>query len=153
MAFVACLAVGTAALLHIRLEHMTRTLLQFLTQASLLVAEHRPVVIVELLDDLERPASVKDIAPDDFGLESVCHRVVPGFAQLVARLPKQEIAMAHQLMERVQVAACSLDAFQSLGHGADGLDCRIIEASGSSGLVGLGHPGTDTRSVERNTSL
>ena len=53
MALVACPAVRTAPLFHLRLEHMARTLLEFVTHASLMVAEHRPVSVVELLDDLE----------------------------------------------------------------------------------------------------
>ena len=114
MAFVAWFAVGSAALLHLRLEHMAHTLLQLLAHTSFMVAEHRPVGVVELLNDLERPASVQNIATDHLVLESVGDRAVPGLAQLVARFAEQKIGMTHQLMERVQMATRSLDEFPRL---------------------------------------
>ena len=152
MALVACLAIRAAPLFHLRLEHMARTLLQFVAHASLMVAEHRPVGVVELLDDLERPASEQDIASDDFLLQPIGHRVLSGLTQLVARFAEQKIAMTHQLMKRVQVTACAFHEFQCLGHHAHCLDGRIIEAGRSSRAV-VRHGGMGTRSVKCDTSL
>ena len=121
------LALGTAPLLHLRFEYVADALLQFVANPPFVVAEHRPIVVVEILDDLKRPASVKDIAADDVLLEPVGHRFVAGVAQFVARLAEQQVGMAHQLMKRVQLAPCPLDELQGLGHGADGLDRRIVD--------------------------
>ena len=150
---MARLAVGAAPLLHLRFEHVARTLLQFVTHASFVVAEHRPVVVVEFLDDLERPAPVENVAADDLGFESVGHRFVAGFAQFVARLAEQKVGMTHQLMERVQLAAGALHAFQGLGHGADGLDRRIVDTFWPPGLSLRSSRGTHTRYVKRDTNL
>jgi len=61
--------------------------------------------------------------------------------------------MAHQLMERVQVAARSLHEFQRLGQGTDGFDRRIVDTRWSPGLAtfGLAHRAASTQSEERNT--
>ena len=106
---------------------MARTLLQFVTHTSFVVAEHRPVGVVEFLDDLKRPASIEDVAADDLRFESVGHRFVAGFAQFVAGLTEQKVGMTHQLMKRVQLAAGTLHELQGLRHSADGLDGRIVD--------------------------
>ena len=115
-----------APLLHVWFEYMADALLQFVTHPPFVVAEHRPVVVVELLDHLESPASVKNVAADDFLLEPAGHRVVAGRAKFVARLTEQEVGMAHQLMKRVQLAPRALHTLQRLGHGADSLDRRVV---------------------------
>ena len=131
---VACLPRVRRRSFHLRLEHVARTLLQFVTHAPFVVAKQRPVVVVELLDDLERPAPVEDVAADDLGLEAVGHRFAAGLTQFVARLAEQKITVTHQLMERVQVAACPLHPFQRLGHRADGFHRRLVDTFWPPGL-------------------
>jgi len=148
---VAGLAVRAAPLLHVRLEHVARALLQLRTHALFMVTEQRPVVVVELLDDLEGPTSVQDVAAHDFVLESVGHCAMPGLTQLVARFAKQKIGMAHQLMERIQMAAGALHEFERLRYRADGLDRRVVQAGRAPGILGLCHGETDTRYGESDT--
>ena len=61
--------------------------------------EHRPVVVIEVLDDLERPATVDDIATDDLALEPVGSLRVTRFPQVVARVAKQKVGMPHELVK------------------------------------------------------
>ena len=62
--FVAGPTLGPPLLLHLGLEDVPRPLLQLVADPPLVVAEDRPVVVVELLDDLKRPAPVEYIAAD-----------------------------------------------------------------------------------------
>ena len=110
------MSLRAAALLHLCLVDVAHTLLQFIADASFVVAKHRPVPVVEFLDDLKRPASVEDIAADDFCFESIGDRCMTGITQLVACLADDEIGMAHQLMERVQMPTGAFDELQRLGH-------------------------------------
>lgn len=131
---MAWLAMATAPLLHLRFEYVADSPLKFVPNAPFVFAEHRPVVVVEILDDLKGPPAVNHIAADDLGLEPLGDRIVAGGAQSVARLAQQQIGMSHQLMKRVQLAPCPLDTLQGLRNGADGLDRRITIASGRTRL-------------------
>ena len=93
------LAMGATAFLHLRFEDMPDALLQFVSDLSLVLAKHRPVVIVEILDDLECPTAVENIAADDLRLEPVGNLGVSGFSQLVAAVTQQQVGVAHELMK------------------------------------------------------
>ena len=132
---------ATAPLLHLRFEYVADSPLKFVPNAPFVFAERRPVVVVEILDDLKGPPAVNHIAADDLGLEPLGDRIVAGGAQSVARLAQQQIGMSHQLMKRVQLTPCPLDTLQGLRNGADGLDRRIIHRVGAHAFIRfrLGH--------------
>jgi hypothetical protein len=133
-AFVAWLAMATAPLLHLRFEYVADSPLKFVPNAPFVFAERRPVVVVEILDDLKGPPAVNHIAADDLGLEPLGDRIVAGGAQSVARLAQQQIGMSHQLMKRVQLTPCPLDTLQGLRNGADGPTVASSIASGRTRL-------------------
>ena len=94
---------------------------------ALVVAEDRPVAVVELLDDLERPATLEDIAADELALELGRELLCAGGAQLGQDVVEREVGLADELVERIQVAASALERLQRLGHvpgGGDGIVTR-----------------------------
>lgn len=115
---MARVALGSPVLLYLRLEHVPPAALQLVADLLLVVAEHRPVVVVEVFDDLKRPPPVQDVAADELGSKPVRDGVVAGVAQLVARVTEEQVGAAHQLMEGVQLAACPLHPFQCFRDGA-----------------------------------
>lgn len=131
-------AVSPALLLHFCLEHVPFALLQLVSDPVLVVAELGPIAVVELLDDLKRPAAVQNVAADEFGLEPVGDRAVPGGPQLVARLAEQEIGVPDQLMERVQVSAGAFDVLERLRHLSDRRDRGVIDTRWPSGQRVIG---------------
>jgi hypothetical protein len=68
------------------------------------LAHARPIEIVELLHDLERPPPLEDVAADDL----VAHQGGPlrmaGRVQLLGRLLEEEIGPADELMDVVEPA-------------------------------------------------
>ncbi|MCW2685436.1 MAG: hypothetical protein JWR37_326 [Mycobacterium sp.] len=97
--FVAGVTVGTAALLHLRLENVPLAALQFVPNSPIVLPEERPVAVVELLDDLKGPPPVQDVAAHHLGFQLIRNGVVARGPQLLARLTEQQIRMPHQLME------------------------------------------------------
>ena len=102
-------ALGAAALFHLGLEHVPLPAHQLLTHGALVIPQPAPVFVVELLDDLEGPPSVQDVAAHHVGLQRLGDLMLAGVAQLVAGFTEQQIGVAHQLMKRVEVAAGALD--------------------------------------------
>ena len=128
---------GAAPLLHFGLEHMPAALLKLVAHLAFVVAEHRPVVVVEVLDDLESPAAVEHVAADEFGLQAFGDGVATGVSQLVARLTEQQVGASHQLVKRVQVSARPFHPLQGLRDSADRLDSRVVESLGAAVLFVL----------------
>ena len=60
---------------------MAGPLLQLLTDAPLVVAKDRPLVVVEFLDDLARPPPVQHIAAHQLTFQPVGDDLVPGGTQ------------------------------------------------------------------------
>lgn len=119
-------ATGAAPLLlELRLEHVaTPTHLLALEAADLV--EHRAVVeAVELLDDLERPAPVEDVATDDLLAHSRRVARVTAPIELIGRIPEEQVSAPDELVEGVQVASCSFDVLEGLGRLADRLHQRV----------------------------
>lgn len=121
---------GTSPLFHPRFMQVTNAGLQLLPDPPFVVSKQRPVVVVELLDNLIRPSALQDIPPDELGLQPISDRVVAGVPQFVAGLTKQQVGVPHQLMECVQLTACAFDVLQSLGNRADGFHCRLVQLGG-----------------------
>ena len=86
----------------------------------------RPVVGVEVFDDLECPPSEKYVAADHLSRQLSGKLIMAGTAQLIAGFAEEEIRTADQLMKRIQVSARAFDPFQGFGYLSDGLDRRII---------------------------
>src|SRR5690606_741077 len=144
---VAALAVGALALLHAGLVDVTAAVGERVAHLALDLAEQRPVAVVVVLDDLERPAALDDIATDQVALDPLGDVVTAGLAQHPGGLAQLDVRAAGQLVERVQVAAGPLARLQRLRHLADGVDDRVGHALGRGvvgqrQLVGTGHPTT-----------
>ena len=89
--------------------------------------DRRPVVeVVELLHDLERPAAVEDVAPDDVVAHRVGVALLAASREQVGRVAELQIGVAHQLMELVQVPPGALDVLERFRGLADRLDQRVI---------------------------
>jgi len=136
-------AVSTTALLHLGLEHVPLSVLESVSDTLFLRAKNRPVVVIELLDDLECPATGDDVATHQLVLES--SRVFPVAAgpELVGGLTEQTVGVSDQLMHVVQMPPRALDTLERLGqfpHGSDGV---VIDVSGPemlrAGPIGFGH--------------
>ena len=78
--FVMASAVGAPTLLHLRLEHMSDTALEFIPDLLVVLSERRPVVVVEVFDDLEGPPVFDHIPADHVFLQSVGLLMVAGVA-------------------------------------------------------------------------
>ena len=100
--------------------------------SALVIAQHRPVVVVEFLDHLEGPAAVEHVATHHFFRQPIGDRAVARRAQLVAGLADQQIGVAHQLVEGIQMAAGPLNPLQRLGERAHRLDGVVADPVGSS---------------------
>jgi hypothetical protein len=128
------MAAGAPPLLHLGLKDMADPILQFVSDTSLMVTEWRPIVIVEVFDDLKRPAAVKNIAAHDFSLEPISDRIMTGVTQFAARLAEHQVGVPDQLMEEIKGATGALDALQGLGNGADRRDRRVVHPGGAPAL-------------------
>src|SRR5882757_10587316 len=120
-------AVGSALLLHFRLEHVPLAPLELVADPALVVAELGPVAVIEFLHDLERPAAVQNVAADEFGLQPVGRSAMPGGPQLVARFAEHEIGVPDQLVERVEVPTGAFDVLEGLRHLPDRLDRGVVD--------------------------
>src|SRR3954452_21204912 len=89
---------------------------ELVADRALVLAEHGPVAVVELLDDLEGPAAGEHVAPDELALDALRQRRRAGRAQRLERLVELEVGLANELVERVEVAAGALERLQRLGH-------------------------------------
>ena len=58
---------GATRFFHARLEDVPLTVLKLGPNPTFVFSEHRPVIIVELLDDLECPSTVQHVATDQVG--------------------------------------------------------------------------------------
>ncbi len=122
-------AVSAALFFHPVFVKMTRSTEKFVAHLSLVLAEERPVGVVELLDDLEGPPPVEHVVTDEVGLHPLGHGVVPRVPQRLARLAEQQIRVAYQLVERVQMASGPFDELQRLGQLAHGVHRGITRVS------------------------
>ena len=92
---------------------------------------HRLVVaVVELVDDLERPATVEDVPADDLPADECRLVVAAGFGQRVGGLPEQDVGVAQHLVDVVQTAPDALDPLPGLGHLADRGDHLVGDRRG-----------------------
>ena len=121
---------GPPLLLHLGLEDVPRPLLQLIAGPTLVLAENRPVAVVELLDDLKRPAPVEYVPADHVGLQPVGDGWVPGSAKLVGRLAKEQVGMPHELMKLIQMPPGAFDVFQRLGQRTHRLDRLVADPVG-----------------------
>ena len=127
MGLVSGPALGAPFLLHLRLENVALTLLQFVADTSLVITEDRPVPVVELLDHLKGPATLEHVAPDEFDAEPLGYVPMAGLFQRFTCLAQQQVGTAHQLMEGVQVSAGAFDPFERLGDFSDRLDGVLVD--------------------------
>ncbi len=89
LCFVMTPPCGPSTFLHLSLEHMPNAALELVPSSSLLVAERRPVIVVEVFDDLEGPTSFDDVSADQFLLQFVCDVAVTGVPQFVDGIPEE----------------------------------------------------------------
>ncbi len=105
-----------APLLHLRLLDVAAAPHERVADGALVGAEHGHVAVVELLDDLERPAAGQDVAPEQLALERAGQLVRPARAQVLEHLVELEVRRADELVERVEVAAGALERLERLAH-------------------------------------
>ena len=99
------------------------------------VAEGAPVVVVEVLDDLEGPAVGDHVAARrGRGRGRRRARCAPAVAQQLDGVLQQPVGLAGQLVEAVQQAAGLLDGLEGLGELAEALDGGVVEVG--AGAVG-----------------
>ena len=121
---MAGVAAGALALLHLGLEEVPLALDQLLAGLALELAERRPVGVVVLLDELEGPPALDDVAADQLGVDPVGQLLVAGLAQLLDRLAEGEVGGAGAAVEGVEVAAALLDDLEGLGQLAEASTVR-----------------------------
>ena len=120
--FVPSAPVGPPLLLHARLEHVAAAILIPVLQGAESAPHSVVVQVVELVDDLERPAPIEDIAPHHVALERRCLLGLAGRRQHLCRLTEEQVRPPDQLMEAVEVPSGSLDVLERLGRLAHRLD-------------------------------
>ena len=98
---------------------------QVVAGGLLQLAEQGPVVVVVVLDDLERPLTAQHVAPHQLTIDPVGDLVVSGVAQRLDGLAELDVGRSRQLMERVEVAAGAIAGLQSLGQLPERID-RVI---------------------------
>lgn len=114
-------------LLHVRLEDVPLALLKVLANPPLVLPKSRPVVVVELLDDLEGPATLEDVAPDHVRTQPLGGVAVAGLLQRIARVTQQQVGVSHQLVEGVEVTTRALHEFKRFGKFSDGVDGGLVD--------------------------
>src|SRR5699024_4719279 len=90
-----------------------------------------PEPVVELLDDLERPAPVQDVNPHHLLTDARGELGPAGIVQLVGGLLEEDVRPADQLVQVVQVSAGALDVLHRLADGPGRLDLGVGRAVGS----------------------
>ncbi|PXW31895.1 UNVERIFIED_CONTAM: hypothetical protein DES50_104304 [Williamsia faeni] len=137
-------SVSSSALFHLRLEDMADSAFQFVADPSFVIAEHRPVGVVELFDDLECPPPFDDVAADQIFVETVGDLAMPGRAKVVGGVTEQQVGVTHQLVERIQMTAGALEALQRFRKFSDSSDGVVIDTVRASKgrqrfSIGFGH--------------
>src|SRR3954451_15138849 len=100
--------VRATVLLHLRLEEVSPALHQAVTSLALQLLEQPVVAVVVVLDDLEGPPPLDDVAADQAGAELAGERVVTGLLEQVHVLAQGQVAHAGEPMEGVEVPASVL---------------------------------------------
>jgi dipeptidyl aminopeptidase/acylaminoacyl peptidase len=134
--------------LELSLVHVRPAADQRVAHGPLGVTEGLPVDRVELLDDLERPATLQHVAPDDLLAQKPGLAMMARLGERVAGLAKQGIGTADDLVEVVEPPAGALHPFERLGDLADRLDGRIVHPLRSPVRVAGWHgPRADARAT------
>src|SRR3954468_18024930 len=107
---------------HARLVQMAAAADELLPHRPLVLAEHRVVAVVELLDDLERPAVGEHVAPDELALDPLGQLGLTTLPHELDGLVEPEVGLADELVKAVEVPAGAFQGLQGLGHLAGGLD-------------------------------
>lgn len=118
---------GTAFLLEPRLVQVPPSAGQPVTRGLLQSPERRPVRVVVLLDDLERPPALEYVAADQLFLDRRRELVVPGRAQRLHRISEFEVGLSAELVEAVEVTPGALDALQRRGELAQRDDRAVVD--------------------------
>lgn len=124
--------VRAASFIHFGFEHVPLAVLQGVAYSLFLATEDRPVVVVEVLDDLKCPASSDDVAAHQFGVQPLCVIVVATGLESADCVAEQQVRVSDQLVQLVQVTSGSLDTFQGLGNLADRSNGLVVGAGRSS---------------------
>src|SRR3954447_2328438 len=119
---------------HARLVQMAAAADELFAHRPLVLAEHRVIAVVELLDDLERPAVGEHVAPDELALDPLGQLVLTTLPHELDGLVEPEVGFPDELVKAVEVPAGAFQGLQGLGHLAGGLD---------GGGFPFGHPAPD----------
>lgn len=113
LCLVAGMSVGSPGFLHFRFEDVTPTVAQLVAHKHFGLSECGPEVVVEFLDDLERPSSLKNIAAEKFSFDFLCEIVPAGVVQFLYGFVEHQVGMADQLVKVVQASTCAFDRLES----------------------------------------
>src|SRR3954447_17983587 len=132
--------VGAPVLLHLGLVEVAATADQLLARRLLELAEERVVAGVVVLDDLEAPPALQDVAPDQLASDPVGEVGVTRRPELVDGVAQGEVRGAAPSVEGVEQPTGLLDGLERLGQLAECLHGGVVDAVGSLVvLVGSGH--------------
>jgi hypothetical protein len=91
------------------------------------VGEQGVVAGVVVVDDLEGPAVVDDVAADEVAFEFGGELLVAGVAEELQDFVELVVGAAGEFVEAVEVAAGAIDCFEGVGEAADGQDGLVVD--------------------------
>lgn len=104
----------TAVLFHLGLEQVASPAGEGFAGGSLVFSEGAVVGVVVVLHDLERPATLDDVAPDELRVEPVGNRVVSSLTEGLDGLTEGQIGLSGEPVEAVEQTSGVLDRFERL---------------------------------------
>ena len=119
-------AVGAPVLLHLGFEEVTASADERGPGRLLTILERRVVPVVVVLDDLEGPATLDDVASHQLGVDLIGQFRVARPAQQVHGLSQGEVRHPGHSMEAIEVTAGVLHHLEGLGHLSQCFDRRVV---------------------------
>src|SRR3954452_1247418 len=132
-------AVGTPALLELGFEDVAPARGQLVADPPLHGSDGVVVDVVELLDDLERPATVEHVAPHRLPLDQLGQWMPVRVPQHAGGVAQEEVGAAHELVERVQMPPGSLDPLEGFAQLAGRRHVGVAGPDGAPVIVVVEH--------------
>lgn len=113
---------------HFRLVDMPASFQKRVAGALFVLAEARPIAIVEFFDDLERPPPGQDIAAHELFFDLLGDFGMPAALECFDGRTQFGVGGADQLVELVEVPTSTLDRFERFGQLPHGSDRTVVRA-------------------------
>lgn len=120
------LAVGAPPLLQGRFPEVATPARELALGASTEVTNRGPVGVVVLVDHLEGPTTGEHVATDEFVSHRSGQLAMAGVSEGVGSVAEQSVRVTGELVEVVEVTACTFDPFDGLGQLAECVDGRFV---------------------------